>query len=59
LNVDQAGNAWPPTAGTFGNPNASIPGWSIVNSPQPGDIVAQQRVYGNWGQKRFFTIKVK
>lgn len=47
MNVDQAGNAWPPTAGTFGNPNANIPGWEIVSSPQPGNIVAQQRAYSD------------
>ena len=45
LNVDQAGNAWPPLAGTFGNPNTTLSGWEIVSNPQPGDIVAQQRGY--------------
>ena len=47
LNVDQHGNAWPPLAGTFGNLNAKIPGWVIVNRPAPGDIVAQQRGYSD------------
>ena len=47
LNVDGAGNAWPPTAGTFGNPNKDIPGWQVVDSPQPGDIIAQQRAYSD------------
>jgi hypothetical protein len=47
LNVDEYGNSWPPLAGTFGNPNVKIPGWEIVDSPQPGDIVAQQRGYGD------------
>src|SRR5690606_31590954 len=47
LNVDEYGNSWPPLAGTFENPNVKIPGWEIVDSPQPGDIVAQQRGYGD------------
>jgi hypothetical protein len=47
LNVDEHGNAWPPLAGTLGNPNVKIPGWVVVTDPQPGDIVAQQRGYGD------------
>lgn len=47
LNVDQYGNAWPPLAGTFGNPNVEIPGWKIVDTLAPGDIVAQQRGYSD------------
>jgi RHS repeat-associated protein len=47
LNVDEHGNAWPPLASTFGDPNVALPGWEIVQNPGPGDIVAQQRGYYN------------
>ena len=32
--------ARPPLAGEWGNPEFEIAGWEIVNSPQPGDVVA-------------------
>ena len=49
LNVDAHGNAWPPTAGKWGwgDPNANIPGWDIVGTPQPGDIAGQVRNYSD------------
>ncbi|MDQ7050757.1 MAG: RHS repeat-associated core domain-containing protein [Enterobacterales bacterium] len=47
LNTDKYGNSWPPLAGTFGNSSVDIDGWSIVLIPQAGDIVAQQRGYGD------------
>ena len=45
LNTDQYGNQWPPRAGDWADPNTSIDGWEIVNSPQRGDVIAQARNY--------------
>ncbi len=49
LNMDEHGNLWPPTAGKWGwgDPNANIPGWEIVDSPLPGDIAGQVRNYSD------------
>ena len=43
LNIDAHGNAWPPLADTWGNPHKEMSGWKIVDSPAPGDIVAEHR----------------
>ena len=37
----------PPLAGQWANPSVSIPGWTIVTSPQPGDVVAEAHIYSN------------
>jgi len=41
----------PPTAGQWADPNFAIPGWSVVGSPEPGDVASSGRhvgiVYGN------------
>lgn len=38
---------YPPVAKDWANPNFDIPGWKIVNNPQPGDVVAQRRNYSD------------
>lgn len=35
----------PPLAGDWADPKANIPGWQVVKSPQPGDVVAQKETY--------------
>ena len=45
MKTDDHGLQWPPLAGDFGDPSYPIPGWKIVATPQPGDIVAQLRGY--------------
>lgn len=40
----------PPVAGQWGDPNYTIPGWQVLGSdetPDPGDIVAQQIAYSD------------
>lgn len=37
----------PPLAGQWANKSYSIPGWVVVDKPQPGDIVAQQINYSD------------
>ena len=36
-----------PTAGQWGDPNVEIPGYPVVKTPQPGDIVAIPHRYGD------------
>ncbi len=40
-------NNYGPVAGQWGNPLVDIPGYSVVTSPQPGDIVAEAHNYSN------------
>lgn len=37
----------PPTAGEWADPSISIQGWTIVNEPEPGDIVAEAHNYSD------------
>ncbi|WP_426308424.1 RHS repeat-associated core domain-containing protein [Acidovorax facilis] len=36
-----------PTAGQWGDPKVNIPGYPVVENPQPGDVVAISRRYGD------------
>ncbi len=37
--------AYPPLAREWADPKVAIPGWKVVSTPQPGDIVAEQIDY--------------
>lgn len=37
----------PPTAGEWADPNTAIAGWSVVTSPQPGDVIAEAHNYSD------------
>ncbi len=34
------GKKYPPLAGDWGDKDAKIPGWEVVSTPKPGDVVA-------------------
>jgi hypothetical protein len=38
----------PPLAGQWANPGVSIPGWRVVSTPQPGDVVAEASQGNNY-----------
>lgn len=37
----------PPTAGEWADPKVEISGWSVVDDPQPGDVVAEAHRYAD------------
>jgi cell wall-associated NlpC family hydrolase len=38
---------YPPLAGQWADPDVDIPGWVVVDDPQPGDVVAMEENYSD------------
>jgi cell wall-associated NlpC family hydrolase len=38
---------YPPLAGQWADPDVTIPGWEVVQSPRPGDVVAMKEDYSD------------